>query len=79
MIPDPYRHPIEDIADPLERQRAALAELEHHRGLWKHAAGKWSAVRAEAVMELKQGHTWAEVAELLGVSEPTAWNIAHPK
>jgi hypothetical protein len=28
---------------------------------------------------LKQGRTWAQVAEILGVKEPTAWNLAHPK
>jgi Homeodomain-like domain len=38
----------------------------------------WSLVRAEAVLELKRGRTWAQVAQLLGVSEPTAWSIAHP-
>jgi hypothetical protein len=75
MTPDQTRQ----IRDPLERQRVALAELEAAREEWKRQAGRWSAVRAEAVMELKAGRTWAEVAELLGVSEPTAWNIAHPK
>ena len=67
------------IADPLERQRVALASLEDAREEWKRQAKHWAAVRATAVQELKQGRTWAEVAELLGVSEPTAWNIAHPK
>jgi hypothetical protein len=43
------------------------------------AARDWSLVRAEAVLELKRERTWAHVAELLGVSEPTAWSIAHPK
>jgi hypothetical protein len=70
---------VEAIADPLERQRAALTQLEYHREVWKREAGKWATIRAAAVIELKQGRTWAEVAELLGVSEPTAWNIAHPK
>jgi hypothetical protein len=31
------------------------------------------------MLELKRGRTWAQVAQLLGVSEPTAWNIAHPE
>jgi predicted transcriptional regulator len=67
------------ISDPLERQWIALAEMEAAREAWKQAAGTWSAIRAGAVLQLKAGRTWAEVAELLGVSEPTAWNIAHPK
>lgn len=71
--------PIEGIADPLARQRAALAQLEYHREKWKQEARYWSNVRAHAVQELKRGRTWAEVAEVLGVSEATAWNIAHPK
>jgi hypothetical protein len=45
--------------------------------MWKAQARDWSLVRVEAVPELKRGRTWAQVAELLGVSEPTAWNIAH--
>ena len=73
MTPDQTRR----IADPLERQRVALASLEAAREEWKRQAARWSAVRAEAVAELKQGRTWAQVAELLGVSEATAWNIAH--
>ncbi|HEY5986961.1 MAG TPA: helix-turn-helix domain-containing protein, partial [Streptosporangiaceae bacterium] len=68
-----------EIPDPLTRQRIALAEIEAARAEWKRRARTWAAARAEAVRELKQGRTWAEVAELLGVSEPTAWNIAHPK
>ena len=67
------------IADPLERQRVALAHLEEAREEWKRQAAAWSAVRAEAIFELKEGRTWAEVAELVKVSIPTAWNIAHPK
>jgi len=74
MTPDPVA-----IADPLERQRVALRQIEAAREQWKTEARYWSRKRAEAVLELKQGRTWAEVAELLGVSEPTAWNIAHPK
>ena len=70
MTPDPAA-----IADPLERQRVALAQIEASRQDMR----RWSAVRAQAVAELKQGRTWAQVAELLGVSEPTAWNIAHPR
>jgi hypothetical protein len=66
-------------ADPLERQRVALRQIEVARDQWKAEARYWSRKRAEAVLELKQGRTWTEVAELLEVSEPTAWNIAHPK
>jgi hypothetical protein len=47
--------------------------------MWKAQARHWSLVRAEAVPELKRNRTWAQVAELLGASEPTAWNIAHPE
>jgi hypothetical protein len=65
------------ISDPLERQRVALEQIEAARETWKAQARDWSLVRAEAVLELKRGRTWARVAELLGVSEPTAWNIAH--
>jgi hypothetical protein len=75
MTPDQTRQ----IADSLERSRVALAQLEESRERWKQAAKAWAAIRAQAVMELKHGRTWAQVAELLGVSEPTAWNIAHPK
>ena len=64
-----------DELSGLQRQRVALAQIEASRQAMRH----WSRVRAEAVQELKQGRTWAQVAELLGVSEPTAWNIAHPK
>lgn len=71
--------PIKSIADPLERQRVALVYLEDARDEWKRQAKHWAAVRAQAVQELKQGRTWAQVAELLGVSEATAWNVAHPK
>jgi hypothetical protein len=53
--------------------------MEFAREEWKRQAARYAAIRATAVQELKQGRTWAEVAELLGVSEPTAWNIAHPK
>lgn len=67
------------IADPLARQELALARIEAARETWKAEAARWSAVRADAVAELKTGRTWAQVAELLGVSEATAWNIAHPK
>lgn len=74
MTPDPAA-----IADPLERQRVALVYLEDARDEWKRQARRWSLVRAHAVQELKAGRTWAQVAELLGVSEATAWNIAHPK
>jgi hypothetical protein len=70
---------VREITDPLQRQQAALELLEWHRERWKQEAGRWAAVRATAVQELKQGRTWAQVAELLGVSEATAWNIAHPK
>jgi len=66
------------ISDPLERQRVALGQIEAARETWKAQARDWSLVRAEAVLELKRGRTWAQVAELLGVSEPTAWSIAHP-
>lgn len=69
-------HPL---GTPLERERLALACLEEAREAWKREARHWSRMRAEAVQELKQGRTWAQVAELLGVSEATAWNIAHPK
>jgi hypothetical protein len=65
--------------DPLVREQFARGRVEAAREQWRQEAGKWAAIRAEAVMELKTGRTWAEVAELLGVSEPTAWNIAHPK
>ena len=75
VTPDQTRQ----IADPLERQRVALAHLEEAREEWKRQAAAWSAVRAEAIFELKEGRTWAEVAELVKVSIPTAWNIAHPK
>jgi hypothetical protein len=67
------------ISDPLERQRVALEQIEAARETWKAQARDWSLVRVEAVLELKRGRTWAQVAELLGVSEPTAWNIAHPE
>jgi hypothetical protein len=67
------------ISDPLERQRVALGQIEAARETWKAQARDWLLVRAEAVLELKRGRTWAQVAELLGVSEPTAWNIAHPE
>jgi hypothetical protein len=73
VTPDPTA-----IADPLERQRVALVYLEDAREEWKRQAKHWAAVRATAVQELKQGRTWAQVGELLGVSEATAWNIAHP-
>lgn len=75
MTPDQARQ----IRDSLERSRVALAQLEEARERWRRAAGTWAAVRAESVVELKQGRTWAEVAELLGVSEATAWNVAHPR
>jgi Homeodomain-like domain len=74
VSPDPRT-----IVDPLERQRVALVYLEDAREEWKRQAKHWAGVRAHAVQELKQGRTWAQVAELLGVSEATAWNIAHPK
>jgi hypothetical protein len=77
MTPNPEQ--VRTLSDPLVRQAMALMYLEAARDEWKRRAGEWSAVRAEAVQELKQGRTWAQVAELLGVSEPTAWNIAHPK
>jgi hypothetical protein len=67
------------ISDPLERQRVALEQIEAARETWKAQARDWSRVRVEAVLELKRGRTWAQVAELLGVSEPTAWNIGHPE
>jgi hypothetical protein len=67
------------ISDPLERQRVALEQIEAARETWKAQARDWSLVRAEAVLKLKRGRTWAQVAELLGVSEPTAWTIAHPE
>ena len=70
-------HPI--ASDPLVRQAVALMYLEDARDEWKRQARHWSRVRAEAVRELKAGRTWAEVAELLGVSEATAWNVAHPR
>jgi hypothetical protein len=70
---------VRAIPDPLERQRIALEQIEVAREDWRRLARAWSGVRAQAVLELKQGRTWAQVAELLGVSEPTAWNIAHPK
>jgi Homeodomain-like domain len=72
-------HFIDPYADPLERQRVALVYLEDAREEWKRQAKHWAGVRAEAVQELKQGRTWAQVAELLGVSEATAWNVAHPR
>ena len=74
MTPDPNA-----TADLLERQRVALVNLEDAREDWKRQARHWSRVRARAVQELKTGRTWAQVADLLGVSEATAWNIAHPK
>jgi Homeodomain-like domain len=67
------------ISHPLERQRVALGQIESARETWKAQARDWWLVRAEAVLELRWGRTWAQVAELLGVSEPTAWNIAHPR
>lgn len=71
MTPDQIRK----ITDPLERHRAALEGVERARQM----VADYAAIRAEAVQELKQGRTWKQVATLLGVSEPTAWNIAHPK
>ena len=79
QIPTATPDQIREITDPLERQRVALASLEEAREEWKRQAARWSAVRAEAVQELREGRTWKQVAELLGVSEATAWNIAHPK
>jgi hypothetical protein len=75
MTPDQTRQ----ITDPLRTAMHAVLQLEEARDRWKKEARYWSTVRAQAVLELKQGRTWAQVAELLGVSEPTAWNIAHPK
>jgi hypothetical protein len=67
------------ISDPLQRQQVALGQIEAAWETWKAQARDWSLVRAEAVLELKRVRTWAQVAQLLGVSEPTAWNIAHPE
>jgi hypothetical protein len=76
--PKTYQQVLAD-RDPIQLQRYALEQIEAAREEWKRAAGMWAAVRAQAVLELKEGRTWAQVAELLGVSEATAWNIAHPK
>jgi hypothetical protein len=74
MSPDPAAR-----APPLGRPRGARVHKVAPREEWKRQAKHWAGVRATAVQELKQGRTWAQVADLLGVSEATAWNIAHPK
>lgn len=76
LTPAQARHRINS---PIELQQYALDRIEAAREEWKRQAREWSAVRAQAVLEIKAGRTWKETAELLGVSEPTAWNIAHPK
>ena len=55
-----------EISDPLERQRVALGQIEAARETWKAQARDWSLVRAEAVLELKRGRTWAQVARVRG-------------
>ena len=75
MTPEQARQ----IADPLKKATWASHRDRGSPRAVEEGGRYWSAVRAEAVQELKQGRTSAQVAELLGVSEATAWNIAHAK
>lgn len=58
---------LADIADPVERERAARLVMDE---LLPDAVKRVKAERAAAVAELKEGRTLKQVAELTGLSVP---------
>lgn len=76
--------PLPTVTDLLETVRAipepqarALA-AEHALEALSAQADELRAVRAAAVLELKDGRTWDEVGALFGVSGSRAHQLAHP-
>ncbi|WP_435233385.1 hypothetical protein [Micromonospora aurantiaca (nom. illeg.)] len=73
-LPEPIAHLPDALTstDPVTRAKALSAALDAVPTLQRSIA----AARADAVNELKQGRTWDQVGELLGLHPARASQIA---
>jgi len=63
---------VEQIKDPAKRAWQAGRMIELHTRL--------SDIRTEAVGVMRErGHSWSDIARLLGVSRARAWKIGQPR